>query len=921
MKTDTLENTSNGHPHTEQYSGDFSDLASTNNPFDISKLDTDGYSGDFSLISPTEPVSLDLSETVSAGSYGSYTPKKKSQYDFKSLPKTSSFERLIMAIDTEYVASGDGKRNIILSYQSTLITPGGKEYSQIFYPQSREKHDRFSWPEFVLKTLDGAIDAEIINGYPTDINVVAHFARADIFNFKEVFLDLKTVVKGVQRSVVSLGDAYGIDLGALNARKLDKNTNIAGDEGFIPARLYFYDTMPLAPGKKSLSALGELVGVGKVELPAGYRIEAMDKLLEDDQDSFEEYALTDTIITARYFAKVRDFCQEQGLGGIPYTLGGLSVSKFKHSLNLDEDVFKSLFGYTEKSYEYWPKAKETSTSIRPITKIQRVLRPGLAAVEPLATECYHGGRSESFLAGLTEKDSWYDFDIASCYTVFLSALRPLDYDNFFLSRNIEDYSADKCCFAYVKFEFSDSCRFPCLPVRTDKYGLVFPLQGYSYCTGAEIATAVRMGAKLEIQFGFIVPWKPDSSPIFENYMKTVREMRNHHDKGSFMELLWKELGNSLYGKTAQGLRGKNGFNAEDGLSTPLPPSPVTNAPFAAFITGGSRALLGELLHSIPEDKTVVSVTTDGFLTNATLDEIDLQGPMASYFRKLFHNIDPDGGEILKLKHGAHQLVAMKTRGQLTLEPIEGLSPVTAKAGVKPPKTISDHNAYMVDLYLKRKPGDLTDASHLISTRDQFLGQRDLISISKEQRLSLEPDMKRQFVNPRMISAGEYSHLACDSVPHRTVEDMEFIRVRFDNWRVNHCLKTLDDYADWQEYISMSSTVPKGVRLQKGETSDHFLARMFVRGYTQGQWGFSDNWRERSMNGRELSEWFESQGVVISQDSIRSAKRAEMVNQAVPVTLKNAGLIKALVQQFPEFEPHHLFPESEHEALEGVLSSE
>lgn len=81
--------------------------------------------------------------------------------------------------------------------------------------------------------------------------------------------------------------------------------------------------------------------------------------------------------------------------------------------------------------------------------------------------------------------------------------------------------------------------------------------------------------------------------------------------------------NSCYGKLAQSLRPKRSFDIQAGYSTQLPPSTLTNPFFAAYTTGLARALL-EMLHNIPDDKVVVSVTTDGFLTNAELHEIDLK---------------------------------------------------------------------------------------------------------------------------------------------------------------------------------------------------------------------------------------------------------------------------------------------------------
>lgn len=126
-----------------------------------------------------------------------------------------------------------------------------------------------------------------------------------------------------------------------------------------------------------------------------------------------------------------------------------------------------------------------------------------------------------------------------------------------------------------------------------------------------------------------------------------------------------------------------------------------------------------MLHSIPDDKVVVSVTTDGFLTNAELDEIDLSGSICQRFRELYHRIDPTGGEVLELKHQAEQLIGAKTRAQYTVIESEGFEPILAKGGVKVAPVVTDQSAYMVNKYLTRKPGDKVDGSYLTPNRMRF----------------------------------------------------------------------------------------------------------------------------------------------------------------------------------------------------------
>jgi hypothetical protein len=75
-------------------------------------------------------------------------------------------------------------------------------------------------------------------------------------------------------------------------------------------------------------------------------------------------------------------------------------------------------------------------------------------------------------------------------------------------------------------------------------------------------------------------------------------------------------------------------------SVKLPPSAVTNSIMTSHVTGLSRAVMAEQLASIPSEFTVVSVTTDGFLTDAPFDRPNRNGPMALRFQALCERVEP-----------------------------------------------------------------------------------------------------------------------------------------------------------------------------------------------------------------------------------------------------------------------------------------
>ncbi|WP_315980923.1 Arm DNA-binding domain-containing protein [Aliamphritea spongicola] len=66
-----------------------------------------------------------------------------------------------------------------------------------------------------------------------------------------------------------------------------------------------------------------------------------------------------------------------------------------------------------------------------------------------------------------------------------------------------------------------------------------------------------------------------------------------------------------------------------------------------FRRSGTRN--SEMLNGIEEPYRAVSVTTDGFLTNAPLNRIRMDGPACQYFRELYRHIDTQGEDILEKK--------------------------------------------------------------------------------------------------------------------------------------------------------------------------------------------------------------------------------------------------------------------------------
>ena len=120
------------------------------------------------------------------------------------------------------------------------------------------------------------------------------------------------------------------------------------------------------------------------------------------------------------------------------------------------------------------------------------------------------------------------------------------------------------------------------------WGLMYPLRGECYATAPEIATALWAGARVDILQGWIIPWHEnwDERPFALFALEVQRRRAEAKAAGdSVGNLVWKLLGNSVYGKTGQGFSGSKAYNPGTGQNELVGPSQITVAAIAAYTTG------------------------------------------------------------------------------------------------------------------------------------------------------------------------------------------------------------------------------------------------------------------------------------------------------------------------------------------------
>lgn len=836
---------------------------------------------------------------------------------------------IAVGIDSEWVTRTDpvtGKPyNEVLSYQAVL-DHGGVRTELIRLTKGRTRRHRITLEQLLVLVIRKALKEGKLPYWPSNVVVFCHFLRADITAFDN-FWPRKRDFDGFGRTFTASSLPYVLDRSERDdqpvsvdgsGRRTRKSLSIWRDrirkapvDQSHRVQIRFVDTMLLTPGRGSLEMAANLIGKSKRSLPEGFSIDRMDLLRQRALPEFTEYALQDARLALDYGLELQKFATELGLSRMPATLSGFAMALARQEAARSGFRLDDALGIEIRKFKVFDEKSGHYRTIR-----ERVASFSRQITDEFASLAYHGGRGESYIFGPTQRGVFYDFDLPSAYTTAMCLLRPLDYDKARICLHADEFHADEMGGARVKFSFPSGTRFPCLPVRDDDV-LLFPLKGESVCTSPEIFLARLMGAKIEVLNGLIIPWKPEE-PIFASFTERVQTLRAQAGKKTLKGQLAKEMGNSLYGKSAQSVKQKRVLNTGRGQFENMPPSAITAPWLPMYVAGFIRAVLGEILCGVPDHRVVVSATTDGFLTDAPMSELRLTGPLCAMFADVRHRMFGPG-DILEEKHRVAQVLAMRTRGQITAEFLPGHDePVLAKAGVKPHAPKAEHNEYMLRLFMGRVPDQTHTQTSLISLQEQWHTESDLTAVEKTIRLNLEYDFKRRPVRPVERLVRGQSHLAFDSVPWESAEQAREAIERFRGWRLGQkrILKTESDFMAWQAYHTMAAPLrAAGVGLRGDGPLGH-LYRQFLRALVRGEWGLSlidPDTGERLTYG-EVVHWLVTVGFPDANvDDLKNAKRnaSKLAAQTIYLNDEVVRLLRAIIERYPGFDleramhPDHL----------------
>lgn len=294
----------------------------------------------------------------------------------------------------------------------------------------------------------------------------------------------------------------------------------------FPVRLTIRDTMTLAgEGGKRLEALGELLGLEKLDLPTGYSKDDMLSLLNDKPTDFIEYATRDSVVTLLYTAMLFGYN-----GKIPFSFTSLTQKYFYDFITSDDpDKGDSTeLGYIINSQKKrfidgaWSDGESARVLFDRLYRGLELKEQGkinddgflkkLESLEPInglldtvltnVSKCYYGGFNASFDIGYYSTDDKplefkdisddvyttyqsYDYDIKNCYPTAMMLLNDWDTLNPIAKTygsdgqpyelTLDDFKDDNgiidpiaYIFGAVSFEYPDKKpKFPAIPVSRD----------------------------------------------------------------------------------------------------------------------------------------------------------------------------------------------------------------------------------------------------------------------------------------------------------------------------------------------------------------------------------------------------------------------------------------------------------------------
>lgn len=755
-----------------------------------------GLAGTASASVPAKAASESASEAVSAAIGDLATVRAMGTGEMAPM----------VAVDTEFTYRIDGSR-VIDGYQFSLLDPQDPEwrYEIVLLPLVLERlaiedslavvvRESGLWraaglpdPRGVPRRdfwVDGdyrASVATLFKRYRVKIVLAGHYLAADLTAFARPvrqrgdgrYDDIMRRVTSASGGLVSLKPV----------RMIPRPGSHGTGERWLPLSIIVRDCMgQSAPGQKTLGVLGAVCGVPKLVI--GDSIEDMTRMRRERLVEFLDYSVNDAVIVLEYLTAL------WGVDAVPpVTLSGGGA----HALRAGVKAYWGIEGASNAEFmarfqglvrvndgEATDDDGLSYYSVRSLTPVDGDANQAHSAFK----KGFHGGWNSCLRVGSFPMRT-FDHDIQSAYPSAMAAIVDVDFENGCIEEVIKDRELTPDDFplgivtplvAYVSWEFPEGVE-PCLPVKVGQ-SVVYPrtsegagaaqgegmdavgFDGFegAWVCGPELALALALGARVRVQIGYRLRVLQHESGPSRSMRAAMRQMvadraeaKHVWGKGSLVELMIKVATNSCYGKLAQDVAERTGWNAWVEEMESIGGSSVTSPYHAAMITSLVRALLLGMANEVD----LVSVTTDGFITTeADVEGFDCFGA-SDVFRDARQALVGDP-KVWEVKHTQDDLVNLTTRGNVSAQ----LGGVLARAGIKTPAELRprfdaddaekdrlsmEERRWFRDLAVSRTGKIVNEYTSFPTFRElsRSVDRLDFAPFHRAPEVSLDFDMKRR----------------------------------------------------------------------------------------------------------------------------------------------------------------------------------
>lgn len=704
-------------------------------------------------------------------------------------------------------------------------------------PDKNKKRDERDWAWFHTY-LDYSVVESI------KVTLLCHTGKVDISGLSyEKGKNLMKYLTEVQGGLVSLQPIR-------IAPKSLKNVN---NTSVYPISLSVSDTMCHAPaGMKKLANLGNVVGIEKVDISQEDKSH-MKQLLEKNPVEFFEYASTDSVVTLMYASSMYGYNNSLPVTITSATAGVMKEIMMSYLDCSNTDEFNRVYRGLEKvSHGLVPRCDRPgyveTTSLEPISDYANT-------IQYYASQAYHGGYNSCSEVGYFPFDTW-DYDLKNAYPTAMCLVADIDWENpirsEILRRNLDirdwsgigGFNPTTPFVGYVKFEFPENIKYPCIPVNVDGIP-VYPrtsngLDGV-YVAGPYIFLALRLGATVYCERGYFLNTIVDNQSLNESrsLAYAVKQLVEDRDKAkkeqgvkSLEELILKTMVNSGYGKNAQNVIVKSSWTALKDMMEDLGCSSITNPVSAMMITSIVQCELLAAQNQMNELGYVsCSVTTDGFISNCPEEELkslDLYGfrPFMESSR-IFLTGNP---EIWEAKHTQNDLINFTTRGNVSLLSHGVCAHNSTKSGY-----VSD--SYEDRLWLMEQV--LSRVGTVDYTTSEWTSFKELVqgkpftthSVTRHIRMDFDlkrkPDRNSFRTDYPIVNGIQYEIAHFDTIPY---EDINEFRLYRQKKQLVDCLRT---EADWNIFFLKIDLNATGTQIHTDIEWSILLS--CVMGFRAGRW--------------------------------------------------------------------------------------